>query len=111
MSYYFRGNYIVLVPAPDQPLSIRMEYEYLLADMTNDSDTPDLPEQYHEMIALYAARKGFLKDGRDMKPVQNEIDNFEMNMKRDAEERNADEPRTVVQTITDDDTGYYGEFY
>lgn len=111
LGYYFRGNYVVLVPAPDQALTMRMEYEYLLSDMSNDSDTPDLPEQYHEFIALYAARKGFLKDGRDMGPVQKEIDEFETNMKRDAEQRNADEPRTVVQTITDNDTGYYGEWY
>jgi len=111
LSYYFRGNYLVLVPAPDQALTLRMEYEYLLADMSNDSDTPDLPTQYHEMIPLYAARKGFLKDGRDASLIQKEIDSFELAMKRDAEQRNADEPRTVVQTINDDDTGYYGEYY
>lgn len=105
-AYYFMGNYIVLVPAPDTPYVMRMEYEYLLANMVADGDTPDLPTQYHEMIALYAARKGLLKDGRDVKTVQLEIDDFETGLKRDAEQRNADEPRTVVQTSNDD----YGDY-
>ena len=110
LSYYFRGNYIVLVPAPDTALTLRMEYEYLVADMTSDSDSPDIPAQYHEMVALYAARKGFLKDGRDASLIALEIKDFETGLKRDAEDRNADEPRTVV-TTGDDDSGYYGEFY
>ncbi len=101
--YYFQGNYIVLVPAPASALTMFMEYEYLLADMSLDADTPDLPSQYHEMIALYAARKGFLKDGREASLVQKEIDDFEKGLKRDAEQRNADEPRTIVQTMGDSD--------
>ncbi len=103
--YYFQGNYIVVVPAPDIARTMNMEYEYLLADMVLDADSPDLPPQYHEMIALYAARKGFLKDGRDAKLVQKEIDDFETGLKRDAEQRNADAPRTVTQTYSDDDGG------
>ncbi len=104
--YYFQGNYIVLVPAPQTAWVMRMEYEYLLADMSADGDSPDLPAQYHEMVALYAARKGFLKDGRDASLVQKEIDSFEEGLKRDAEQRNADEPRTIVQTSFDDGGDY-----
>ncbi len=108
-NYYFRGNYVVVVPAPDTALLLRMEYEYLVADMSADGDSPDLPEQYQEMVALYAARKGFLKDGRDASLINLEIKDFETGLKRDAEDRNADEPRTVVQTLFDDES--YGDMY
>lgn len=103
--YYFQGNYIVLVPAPDIARTMYMEYEYLIADMVLDADQPDLPPQYHEMITLYAARKGMLKDGRNAALVQKEIDDFEKGLKRDAEQRNADAPRTVTQTMDDDNAG------
>jgi hypothetical protein len=103
--YYFQGNYIVLVPAPDLARTMYMEYEYLIADMVLDADQPDLPPQYHEMIALYACRKGLLKDGRDAALAQKEISDFETGLKRDAEQRNADAPRTVVQTMDDDNGG------
>lgn len=105
--YFFQGNYIVLVPCPDNVWTMRLYYEYVLPDLVNDSDSPDLPDQYHEMVALYAARDGFIKDGRDAALLQRKIDDFEKMLKQDAEQRNADEPRTIVQTIDDDFDGYW----
>lgn len=101
--YNFQGNYLILYPAPN-PASqtLRLHYEYRVADMSADGDSPDLPVEYHELVGLYAARKGLLKDGRDISTVQKEIDDFEANLKKDAEQRYVDEPRTIVQTQDDD---------
>ena len=102
VAYFFQGNYLILVQAPDTAQVLRMEYEYLAADLSNDSDSPDLPSQYHEMIAIMAARDGLIKDGRDAALMQRKIDEFKELMKQDAEQRNVDQPRSVIQTRGDD---------
>lgn len=101
-AYFFQGNYIVLCPAPDTALVLRLEYEYLVADLSSDSDTPDLPVQFHEMIAIMAARDGLIKDGRDASLMQKKIDEFKELMKQDAEQRNVDQPRSINSTRGDD---------
>lgn len=106
--YYFQGDYVVVVPAPSQQWDLRLTYEYLISDLVNDTDSPDLPKQYHEMIAILAARDGLLKDGRDASLMLAKLKDFETALKRDAEQRNADESRTIVQTQDDDD--FYGYF-
>lgn len=98
-AYYFKGTQIVLVPAPDSAKTLRMEYAYRLADLTADADVSEIPIHYHEYLPLLATRDGFLKDGRDPAPIMAKIAAFEDQIKKDAEQRNADMPRTVVQTM------------
>ncbi|NBO41041.1 MAG: hypothetical protein EBU92_05845 [Betaproteobacteria bacterium] len=106
--YYFKGSQLILVPVPDTAKTLRMEYIYRLTDMTLDADVSLIPDEFHEYVALLAARDGFLKDGRDIAPIKDKISDYETNLKRDAEQRNIDQPRTVVQTQFDDS---YDEIY
>jgi len=101
-AYYFKGTQIVLVPVPDSAKTLRMEYAYRLADLTADADVSEIPIHYHEYLPLLATRDGLLKDGRDPAPIMAKIASFEDQIKKDAEQRNADMPRTVVQTMYDE---------
>jgi len=102
MAYYFKGTQLVLVPVPSEAKTLRMEYTYKVPDLSADGDESEIPEQYHEYVSLLAARDGFLKDGRDITTIKSKLDDYETALKRDAEQRNADQPRTVVQTIYDE---------
>lgn len=103
LAYYFKGDQIVLVPAPDDDKTLRLTYMYRVTDMSNDADTPDIPEDYHEYLAVLATLDGLYKDGRETGPMMQKKEYFEKLFKQDAEERNVDESRTVVQTQFDDE--------
>lgn len=105
--YNFRRNRLVLLPAPDTALTMRMEYAYQVADMTLDSDIPDVPESYHELLALLACEDGFIKDGRANELLVKKIKEFNVELDSDAEERNLDYPRGVIETGNDATSGYF----
>ena len=107
LGYYLLKNKIRLLPAPDQVLTLRLYYVYLVTEMTLDNQVPDVPTQYHELISLLAARDCLLKDGRDISPVLEKkyADYVEM-MKSDAEDRTIDQPRRVVVTEDYGSGGY-----
>lgn len=104
-AYYFKGTQLVLLPVPDTAKTLRMEYSYRIPDLSADGDVSEVPKDYHEFIAMIATRDGFLKDGRDITAIQKKIDDHETSLKRDAEQRNVDQPRTIVQTINDEADG------
>lgn len=105
--YYYKKTRIVIMPASDiSNLWIRLHYTYLVADMVNDSDLPDIPTQYHEYPAILAGIDGLLKDGRDASLLLAKKSYYEELMKRDSEDRAEDSPRTVVMT----DNGVGGVF-
>lgn len=106
-AYYISKNSLFLVPAPDTALTLRLTYTYLLPDMTQDSDVPDVPEAYHELIALYAARDGFIKDERVSELLMARIKAYEDEFNQDAQERNEDMPRGIVQTTVYSGNGFY----
>ena len=102
--YWLNKGYITLVKCPDAAYTLQLLYSYLIADISQDSQSPDIPEQYHEMIAIYATLDGFLKDQRDPNPVfATKLAAYEEMMKQDSQERNVDQPRMVV--VTGDDSG------
>lgn len=107
ISYYFQGDKLVLVPCPDQAKTLRLTYLYRVTDMSADGDTPDIPEDYHEYLAVLATLDGLYRDGRDVGPFLEKKKYYEEQFRRDAEERNVDEPRTVVQTQSDDYESMY----
>lgn len=106
-AYYFKNNQIILVPAPNIAKTLRLTYTYRLADMVNDGDVSEIPEDYHEMMAVLATLDGLYRDGRDPGPMIEKRKYYEQQLKRDAEQRHIDSPRTVVQTIEDDFEGYW----
>lgn len=99
--YRFKKNRLVVYPAPDTALILRMEYAYMVADMTNATDIPDVPDQYHELLALLACEDGFLKDGRVPDLLAKKIAEFTFETVNDADERNEDQPRGIVVTGAD----------
>lgn len=106
-AYYIRRNRIILVPPPETADPLRLTYTLRIADMTLDTDLPDVPEEYHEMVALFAARDGFLKDDRAPTTILDKLEEYKDRMKRDSDERSIDRSRQVV--ITNDD-GFGGLF-
>lgn len=105
LAYSIRKNRLVLYPAPDAILTMRMQYSYEVTDMTLDSDQPDVPDQYHELIALTAAEDGFIKDGRSSDLLAKKLAEKRAELDSDAAERNQDTPRSVV--VTESSGGFY----
>lgn len=96
--YEFRKNRIILRPAPDLALPMRLFYSYEVPDMTLDSDIPDVPDSYHELIALYAAEIGFIKDGRVSTLLEKRLKEVMDELESDSKERNKDVPRGITET-------------
>ena len=98
LAYYLKRSRFVMVPPPANALVLRIEYSYLVADMTLDADVPDVPTQYQEYIAVLATIDGFLKDGRDASMMLTKKAFYEELMKQDQQNRKQDGPRMVVTT-------------
>lgn len=87
-----------LFPVPDTEYTLHLWYAYRVVDMVSDNEEPDVPEDYHEYIAIMAARDGFLRDGRTLNPIESKLLYFETLMKENSDRRNEDSPRMVVST-------------
>ncbi len=107
--YYIKRNRLTLWPAPEQNLTLRLYYSPKVDDMTLDTDVPNVPEQYHEFLAVLAAMDGLVKDGRDISSLMAKKQTYVEMMKADAQERNQDVPRGIVQT-GDGGGNYFGYF-
>ena len=100
--FYLKKDKIILVPVPDTSRLLRLYYAYRVAPMVVESEVPDVPEQYHEYLAILAARDGFLKDREQPDWLVQKLNVYEDMLKADAEERRQDEGRDIVTT-----DGYY----
>ncbi len=107
--YFIKKNALTMYPVPNTVYPLKLNYSYLVADMVNDSDVPDCPTQYQELIIFLAAVECFIKDGRDASLLMGKIEAFDKMMKSDAEDRLQDQPRMVV--MEDNDSGDYGNWY
>ena len=96
--YYLDKNTIQLFPCPDTALVMRMIYTYQVTDMTLPTDTPDVPNTYHRMLALLAVEDGFLKDGRIPDLIVKKIKEYDDTMTTDSNERQQDTVREIVAT-------------
>jgi hypothetical protein len=105
--YAIKRNRISLFPAPDSAITLRLTYTYLVTDMTIDTDSPDVPSDYHELIALLAAQDGFLKDGRASELLVKKIAEYEKDMDSDANERRQDMSREIRDTGESNTSGFY----
>lgn len=106
-AYTILRNKLTVRPAPDTALTMRMTYSYQVEDMALDTDIPDAPEAYHEMIALMAAQDGFIKDGRASELLVKKLSEYQKQLDQDAQERNVDMPRSIVETGDDSTAGFY----
>jgi hypothetical protein len=97
--YVILKDRFMLYPIPNPGAqTLRLYYEYKIADLTSDSQTPDIPEIYQKVIAAYAARMGKVKDDSSMENVNLLIAPFENEMRELAEQRQHQRPRHVIET-------------
>lgn len=102
-NYYIKKDRVTISPTPDQTYPLRLYYSYRVADMNNDSDTPDVPEQFMEYVAILAAFDGFIKDDRAPQNLLLKKEKYETLLKEMANDRTQDQGRQVVQ-LTDYDS-------
>lgn len=100
-NYIINQSTFTLLPVPDDVYTLHLWYAYRVADMSGDSDEPDVPKDYHEYLAILAARDGFLRDGRTLAPIESKLIYYETMMKENSDRRNEDSPRMVVVTSGD----------
>ena len=62
--YYLRGNKLGIV-RPQEAYTLRLTYSKELADLAADSDESEVPKDYHDLICLYAAKRGYGGLGRE----------------------------------------------
>ncbi len=105
--YTIKRDRLIVRPAPDTALILRLYYSYQVADMVLDTDIPDVPDAYQELIALLACQDGFIKDGRSNALLGVKIQDYEKDFDSDAQERSQDQPRSIVVTGDDASSGYY----
>jgi hypothetical protein len=61
-AYAMRGNELVLYPTPDAVYTFTLRYWRLPKDMSADSDEPEIPAQYHDLLIAYAMQKAFMRE-------------------------------------------------
>ncbi len=104
-NYYIKKDRITISPTPDTSNKVlRLYYSPLVQDLSNDADEPDVPEQFHELVAVYAAYNGFIKDDRAPDNLVLLKQDLEKQLTEIAEDRTQDVGRQVVQ-VQDFDSG------
>lgn len=81
---YLRGTKLGVVN-PAANYTLRLWYTKKIADLSADSDTSDIPTEFHNLICLYAAKLGAMSEGRALKPeflveLQDEIARLAMHV-------------------------------
>ena len=74
--------------------------------MLSDDDVPDVPIQYQQLVALLAAEDCFLKDGRSNDLLTKKIAEYQQMFDTDANERQEDTIRAVVDTGNQYEAGF-----
>ena len=97
-NYFLKKGHISLFPIPDQIYNVRLWYSYMVADLVNPTDVPDVPIEFVNYIVVLAAIDGRLKDGRDTTDLVAKRTYYENMLKQAARNRNQDHPRMVVIT-------------
>lgn len=97
-NYYMKKDRVTLSPTPDQVYTLRLYYSPRVADLSSDSDVPDVPEQFMELVPILAAYNGFIKDDRVPANLVEKRNQYEKLFDRMAAERNQDVSRQVVVT-------------
>lgn len=95
-NYYIKKDRISVSPWPDNQYVMRLYYSPRVSDMTADTDSPDVPEQFMELVAILAAFNGFIKDDRTAENLVAKKNEYIALMKQAATGRTTDQSRQVV---------------
>lgn len=63
LHYRLRSNVLEVLPHPQSPVSIRVEYMVPPAFLAADGDEPIFPEQYHQILVSGALARAYEDDG------------------------------------------------
>ena len=61
-AYTVIGSELNLYATPDGVYPLKLRYWRLPADMVEDTDTPEIPVQYHELLIAFAMKKAFMRE-------------------------------------------------
>lgn len=98
-AYYIKKDRVTISPTPDKAYVLRLYYSPMVVDISQDSDVPDVPEQFQEYVYLLAAFNGFIKDDRAPNSLQAKKEEFKTLLKQMAEDRTQDRSRTINETM------------
>ncbi len=62
--FWMAKDRLWLATPPDEALTLEMLYAPRAPAMTADADTPDVPEEYHELLAIIATQTCFMVDDK-----------------------------------------------
>lgn len=105
-NYYIKKDRVTLSPTPQQAYTMRLYYSPRVSDLTQDTDTFDVPEQFVEYVPIVAALNGFIKDDRAPDNLLIKKKEYEDLLKQSAVGRTQDSSRRVVSRNTFD-RGWY----
>lgn len=98
--YFIAGNKIYLRPVPASGFDMRIWFVPKATELVSDSDVTEIPEEYHELVAEYAAIQMLRKSGEDIWKEATELFKQELLHMLDTVEHRAQEPEQMV--VTDD---------
>lgn len=106
--YEISGNYIRLLPVPDESITsgLRLEYVKTISELSSDTSTIDIPfaNRYARLIPLGAAaqllRKGQQEEAVAAKYQEDFMIGIEK-MKQELEDRNIDGMKTIIDVVGD----------
>lgn len=96
--YFLVRNHIYLRQVPSQVWTMHMNYVYTVADLTTDGQSPDIPVEYHEFLAILAVRADLIQDNVDMNPILELKKEYEEKIRMDAANRKPDGARMITAT-------------
>jgi len=97
--YYMKKDRIVLLQTPDSTNKVlRIWYSPMVANIASNSDDPDVPEHFQELVAILAAENGFIKDDRVKSNLDSKKKGYEEMLEQMKEERAQDQSRQVIVT-------------
>ncbi len=104
-AYKIKKDRVTISPTPDAVYTLRLYYSPLVSDLSSDSDVPDVPDQFVELVWLIAAFNGFIQDDRAPQSLLLRKNELELQLKRRAEARTQDKSRYVRQVEDYDNYG------
>jgi len=97
-TYVLMGDKIRFFPIPNGTESFKITYTHRIADMTLDSQTPPVPEEFQEMIALLATKSGLITDGESNPRLDDKIEMYMKTLKQAAASRVRQAGRRIVMS-------------
>jgi len=102
--YFPTKDAIYLRPVPAAIFQVRLWFVPKFVKLVLDDDTPDLPEEFHDLISEFASIQCLRKSGEGIYKEAMDLFNVELNNFIETVDFHTQEPEQMV--ITDDGWGY-----